>query len=391
MIGMIAIKMLQVALTLLSLKRRFYLSCQRTCHLKRPLRRQTRMGHDKACLWIIMHERLMTEPCEQTVPIRGPEHRQQRVIGCPFTHVFGKRQQMQVMIPKDYPVTIAKRTNKTQDFQGTRATVDKITGQPERIGGWIEINLFEQSLERVQATLKISDRIRRHKDFLFEFRHYSLGFTIGLPFESGGKDMQSSNRQIRKALLEKSWNLASRYKAAPQDETVLRDEVDDTLAELEKALAHAPNDAALWCEKGALLFMRKDFQNALASFEQAIRLAPKRWGYYYRMAFVLKKDGQYEKCIDYCNKIPIDAPKWGERAIKLKTDSASLLSSADFDDDAVIIENSPLLSEVQPAASSIRWSLAAWWTRLWQRPAPSSAQTPLLSEVASSQPSLPSP
>uniref|UniRef100_A0A8W7P3H7 UvrD-like helicase ATP-binding domain-containing protein n=1 Tax=Anopheles coluzzii TaxID=1518534 RepID=A0A8W7P3H7_ANOCL len=103
------------------------------------------------------HQGLTTQPVQQYLAVSCVEDVVHRITAMQLAKTFRHGQQMQVVITQYdlYPVLLLEHP--AQHLQGLRATVDQITGQPQRILARIEFDLSQQLLKWAEAALDIAN------------------------------------------------------------------------------------------------------------------------------------------------------------------------------------------------------------------------------------------
>lgn len=212
--------------------------------------------------------------------------------------------------------------------------------------------------------------------------------------QSSSAIKKSLARDRSTPLHKKCNDLIKRYEEASVEE------VNQTLAEVEKALSQNADNASLWNDKGSLLLIKQEHAMAAECFRKAIALRPDKWAWYYHLAIALKRLGDKDQCAACCKTVPKEVPVWGEKIARIEKwalrapasapeeEKLSLPRLPSEDTDLVQIdldEIRALSQENNPQQAEIRtwWNPLSWW---WQQPAAALAKPEALPEAALASP-----
>lgn len=67
------------------------------------------------------------------------------------------------MVTQHADQRLADRVQEAQGFQRLGAAIDQVADQPQAVDGRVEVDAFQQALERLQAALQIADGVGGHQ------------------------------------------------------------------------------------------------------------------------------------------------------------------------------------------------------------------------------------
>ena len=125
---------------------------------------QSGMHHHRAEAAIDVQQRAMAQPGQQFFAIRCKQHRTQFRVdpGLVLLAADADGEQGQVMVAEGDHGALVERLDQAQHLQRLPATIDQVTAKPQRIAGWIVVELVDQARQFVVAALDVANGPDRH-------------------------------------------------------------------------------------------------------------------------------------------------------------------------------------------------------------------------------------
>jgi hypothetical protein len=125
------------------------------------------VNHGVAERSVVVEQGQGAQPREQLVAIARFENFAERVLRLELlAGTQGRCEQMQIVIAQYRDGGRAEALHQPQHLERTRPAIDEISGDPQAIAHRIEIELREQRLELIAATLDVADGVDSHVGFL---------------------------------------------------------------------------------------------------------------------------------------------------------------------------------------------------------------------------------
>ncbi len=109
-----------------------------------------------------MEQRLLSEPCEEFIAIRGVQDLRERIAPPKRGHPCGDRKEKEIMVAKDRDGGRTKIFNVSEDVKRIPTSIDQVPCEPETIVSRIESNCVRELLQGGVTALYVADCISCH-------------------------------------------------------------------------------------------------------------------------------------------------------------------------------------------------------------------------------------